>query len=212
MERYRGLEIRRTLEEICDPQRLALVVYDMQVGVANQIADAAAVTARVVSVLEAARRAEVRTFFVRHMTLPLEVSGAAQLRTAMAWQRTDNVDKVISAFPRDSAQFQLIEEVAPEPNEAVFDKISMSAFVGTPLDIALRDCAIDAFVIVGIALEVGIEPTVRHGIDLGYMPVIVVDACGYGDQDAAQRSLATLAFAGGSLQTDSATLCELLDR
>jgi len=40
----------------------------------------------------------------------------------------------------------------------------------------------------------------------------VADACGSGDQVAAARSLATLAFAGGSLQTDSATLVAALGR
>jgi nicotinamidase-related amidase len=44
----------------------------------------------------------------------------------------------------------------------------MSAFEGPPLDIALRDCGIDTFAVVGIAIEIGIEPTVRHGADLGY--------------------------------------------
>lgn len=62
----------------------------------------------------------------------------------------------------------------------------------------------------GIALEVGIEPTVRHAMDLGYIPVVVADACGYGDAVAAERSLASLAFAGGSLQTDSETIIGLL--
>jgi len=35
---------------------------------------------------------------------------------------------------------------------------------------------IDAFAIVGIAMEIGIEPTVRQGADLGYTPVVVKDA------------------------------------
>ena len=96
------------------------------------------------------------------------------------------------------------------PSEGVIDKITMSAFVGTPLDIAFRDCGINSFVIAGIALEVGIEPTVRHGMDLGYIPVIVPDACGCGNRAAAERSLATLAFAGGSLQSDRATVIQLL--
>src|SRR5439155_1259290 len=83
-----------------------------------------------------------------------------------------------------------IPELNPLPSEAIFDKITMSAFEGTPLDIALRDCGINAFVIVGIAMEIGIEPTVRHGADLGYIPVIVKDACGFGHGDAAARSFA----------------------
>jgi biuret amidohydrolase len=31
-----GLNIPQTLEDICDPTRLALVVYDMQVGIVKQ--------------------------------------------------------------------------------------------------------------------------------------------------------------------------------
>ena len=51
MERAYGLEIPQTLEEVCDPRRLALVVYDMQAGVLNQIERAAEVTERIVEVL-----------------------------------------------------------------------------------------------------------------------------------------------------------------
>jgi nicotinamidase-related amidase len=51
---------------------------------------------------------------------------------------------------------------------------------------------------------------VRHALDLGYFPVIVTDACGAGNSDAAARSLATPAFAGGSLQTNTSTMGELL--
>src|SRR6266566_7899085 len=59
-------------------------------------------------------------------------------------------------FLRDSPGFHLIPELNPLPSEAIFDKITMSAFEGTPLNIALRDCGIDAFAIVGIAMEIGI--------------------------------------------------------
>jgi nicotinamidase-related amidase len=191
---------------------MALLIYDMQVGVLGQIDDAAGVTERVQAVLQAARSAGIRTFFTRHMTLPLEVTGSSGLRTAMTWQRTDKITELVSTFPRDSPQFQLIPEITPLASEAVLDKIAMSAFVGTPLDFVLRDCGIEAFAIVGVALEVGIEPTVRHALDLGYLPVVVVDACGYGNHDAAQRALTQLAFFGGTLCTDSATLCTYLKR
>jgi nicotinamidase-related amidase len=97
--------------------------------------------------------------------------------------------------------------MTPLPSEAIFDKITMSAFEGTPLDIALRDCRITAFAIVGVAIEIGIEPTVRHGADLGYIPVVVKDACGYGHRDAAERSFASLEFAGDALFTDVETIC-----
>jgi nicotinamidase-related amidase len=204
-----GLEIPRTLEEICDPRRIALLVYDMQVGVLRQIKNGPTITAAVQRVVDAARAAGVRVIFTRHMSLPKELMGIFQLRMAMAWQRTDTVEEVQPWFLRDSPGFQLITELSPRSTEAVLDKITMSAFEGTPLDIVLRDCGINAFAIVGVAMEVGIEPTVRHAADLGYIPVIVRDACGAGHEEAAQRSVASLEYAGDAVFTDVDTISAL---
>lgn len=52
----------------------------------------------------------------------------------------------------------------------------------------------------------------RHATDLGYIPVVVADACGFGDVDAAQRALAGLAYAGDALQADSAQVVEAFRR
>jgi len=207
MQQAFGLNIPQTLEDICDPTRLALVVYDMQVGIVKQIENGRQITDKVVQVLEAARKVGIRVFFTRHMSLPKELMGVSQFRTAMAWQRVKSPEEVKPWFLRDAPGFHLIPELNPLPSEGIFDKISMSAFEGTPLDMALRDCRVDAFVIVGIAMEIGIEPTARHGADLGYIPVVVKDACGYGHRDAAERSFASLEFAGDALFTDVETIC-----
>ena len=212
MERAFGLNIPQTLDDVCDPTRLALVVYDMQVGIVKQIENGGQITDRVLQVLDAARAARIRVIFTRHMSLPRELMGVSQFRMAMAWQRVKSADEVKPWFLRDSPGFHLIPELNPRPSEAVFDKITMSAFEGTPLDIALRDCGIDAFAIVGIAMEIGIEPTARHGADLGYIPVVVRDACGFGHRDAAARSIASLEFAGDSLLTDVETICAQFQR
>ncbi|MGC2195792.1 MAG: cysteine hydrolase, partial [Terriglobales bacterium] len=170
MQRAFGLNIRQTLEDVCDPASLALLVYDMQVGIVKQIENGRQITDRVVQVLEAARGAGIRVIFTRHMSLPKELMGAFQLRTAMAWQRAKSPEEVKPWFLRDTPGFQLVPELQPQANEAIFDKIAMSAFEGTPLNFALRDCGISAFAIAGIAMEIGIEPTARHGADLGYIP------------------------------------------
>jgi biuret amidohydrolase len=207
-----GLNIPQTLEDICDSTRLALVVYDMQVGIVKQIENGQQITDKVVQVLAAARKAGIRVFFTRHMSLPRELMGVSQFRMAMAWQRVKSPEEVKPWFLRDAPGFHLIPEVNPLPSEAIFDKIAMSAFEGTPLDIALRDCGIDAIAIVGIAMEIGIEPTVRHGADLGYIPVVVKDACGFGHREAAERSIASLEFAGDALLRNADTFCGHLGR
>jgi nicotinamidase-related amidase len=146
------------------------------------------------------------------MTLPTELMGISQLRMAMAWQRQERVEDVVSPFLRDSPGFQIVPELAPLASEAIFDKLAMSAFEGTPLEFALRDAHVTTFAIVGIATEIGIEPTVRHGADLGLIPVVVTDACGAGNHDAAKRSLEALAFAGDALLTDISSITGLLAR
>jgi biuret amidohydrolase len=212
LERAYGLAVPQTLEEACDPQRLALIVYDMQVGILRQIKDSGTLKTAVAKVLQAAREAGVRTFFMPHLSLPKELMGVFQFRMAMAWQRVSTMTAVEPWFLRDSPGFQLTPELTPEPTEAIFDKITMSAFEGTPLDIALRDCGVTAFLIVGGAVEIGIEPTVRHGADLGYIPIVVTDACAAGDRKAGERALASLRYLGDAIFTDVAQICDVLRR
>src|ERR1700751_1653443 len=148
MKRAYGLSVPQTLEEVCDPQRVALLVYDMQAGILSQIKNAEQITREVLNVLTAARDAGVRVLFSRHLPLPKELMGLFQFRMAMAWQRTDSPEQVKPWFLRDDPSFQIIPELAPRPTEGVFDKLTMSAFEGTWLDFALRDCCTNAFIIV----------------------------------------------------------------
>ena len=212
MKKAFGLEIPQSLEEACDPRRVALIVYDMQVGILHHVERSADLIAQVVRVLQAARQAGVRVFFTRHMSLPKELMGVFQLRMALAWQRVSTVEAVTPWFLRDTPGFQLAPELVPLPSEAVLDKITFSAFEGTPLDIALRDCGINTFILVGVATEIGIEPTVRHGCDLGYIPILVTDACGAGNQEAGDRALASLRFMGDAFFTTVEEICGVLVR
>ncbi|MEU2872106.1 cysteine hydrolase [Streptomyces olivoreticuli] len=212
MDERSGLAVPRSLEEACDPPRLALLVYDMQVGILEQIGERDRVVSRVTEVVGAARAAGVRTYFLRHVTLPVELMGVSQLRMWRGWQRAERATDVVSPFPPHAAHTQLLPELRPTDREAVVDKITMSAFEGTWLDIALRDCGITTVAVVGVAMEIGIEPTVRHATDLGYIPVVITDACGAGDEEAAERSLAALRFAGDAVLATAEEFRSVLSR
>jgi hypothetical protein len=62
MKRAFRLDIPVTLEEVCHPYRTALLVYDMQVGIASAV--------------KGARRGGYRIFFSRHLSLPNQAAGA----------------------------------------------------------------------------------------------------------------------------------------
>ena len=205
MQSIHGLDIPISLADLATPEKMALLVYDMQVGICRQV-ESERVKAAAGAVLAAAREAGFRVAYTRHLSLPKAWMGVTQYRTAMAWQRKADPAEVSPWFLRDSPGFAIVPEVEPAADEAVFDKLVMSAFEGTPLHFAMTDAGIRALAIVGIAMEVGIEPTARHAADLGIVPVIVEDAVGWGNKEAAERSIAGLRYAGDSIFTTVAEL------
>jgi biuret amidohydrolase len=212
MKRAYGLEIPETVDEAVDLHRTALLIYDMQVGILRQLHNGPGIVGKVSQVLAVARAVGLRTYFLRHTSLPKNLMGVFQLRQALAWQRKSSVEELHPWFLHGSEAQAIVPELTPLHTEAVFDKIGMSAFEGTPLDVALRDCGIRSFLVVGVAIEIGIEPTIRQGADLGYIPIVVEDACGAGDEEAGRRALASVRYMGDALFTDVDEVTTLLRR
>ena len=55
MKHTHGLAIPTTLQDACHPQRMALLVYDMQVGICSQVKTANQVVTRISGLLAVAR-------------------------------------------------------------------------------------------------------------------------------------------------------------
>jgi biuret amidohydrolase len=208
MQRAFGMDVPESVTEMCQPPRAAVLVYDAQTGILTHVRDRAVVLAQIRSVVVAARGAGVPVVYVRHVSVPPSHMGVGALRTAMAWQRVERADDVRSSFPPDASHVQLVDELKPAADEPVFDKLGMSAFVGTPLEVVLRDRGVITLVLVGAVLEIGIEPTARHAADLGFLPVVVEDACGVVDSEAAERSLASLDYSLMSYRASTAQVVE----
>ena len=120
-----GISIPETLAEAVRPDTTALIVYDMQAGILRQLPHGADVLARVLKVLELARAAGVRVFFMRHMSLPRKLAGTFQLRQMMLWQGKASPDEVSPWFLRNSPAFALAPELAVRDDEAILDKIEV---------------------------------------------------------------------------------------
>jgi nicotinamidase-related amidase len=208
MQHAFGMTVPESVAEMCQPVRAAVLVYDAQVGILAHVRDRDVVLANIRGVIDAARGAGVPVVYVRHVSVPPSHMGVGALRTAMAWQRVERADRVQSSFPPDASHSQLVADLKPAAGEPVFEKLGMSAFVGTPLEVMLRDRGVTTLILVGAVLEIGIEPTARHAADLGLLPVVVEDACGVVEPEAAQRSLASLDY---SLMSYRATTAEVVE-
>ena len=73
--------------------------------------------------------------------------------------------------------FEIVEALAPLPDEIVLDKTSVSAFNSTSIDQVLRNMRRDRLWVTGVVTEGCVELTARDAADRGYHVTLVTDAC-----------------------------------
>lgn len=88
---------------------------------------------------------------------------------------------------------EVIEELAPQPEDYVVPKHRWSAFAGTALDILLRAVGADTILLTGGATDIGILSTACAARDLGYHLVVLRDAC-HSPRDDGQEFCITRLF------------------
>ncbi len=196
MKEAYGLSIPETWQDFLTPKRTAIIIYDMQAGIVSQIEGGVGIVQGCKSLVHAAAAVGFRIFYTRHLFLPSAAAGIGQLRRSMVWQHKADPMDTKPFLTRTSPGFEIVSELTPLDSGVIIDKITMSAFEGTFLAIAMRDLHLDAFLIAGIALEVGIEPTIRHGLDLNFIPILISDLVGSKSQEERSRSLTTLRATG----------------
>ena len=79
---------------------------------------------------------------------------------------------------------EVIEEIAPQPQDTIIPKYRWSTFHQTYFDLALRARGIDTIIISGGAVDVGVASTVYAARDLDYNVIIVRDACSNSHEDS----------------------------
>jgi nicotinamidase-related amidase len=167
-----------SIHEILEPRRAALLVWDMQIGIAPQAHNAATLPATVGSLLVAARRHDVRVIWSKHVWPAYEHMPLATLRSLMRHQRVSDPAALSPMYQAGSPDVEILPSLRPEAGEMVIEKATASFFVGTPLDMWLRVWERTTLVLTGVATESGIDLTARHADALGYFVVVAEDAVG----------------------------------
>lgn len=86
-------------------------------------------------------------------------------------------------FAGSTWEAQVIDELAPRPEDYLVLKYRWSAFFGTYLDLALRTRDVDTIVLVGGSTDIGVASTAYAARDLDYNLVIPSDACTSNEAD-----------------------------
>ncbi|KAB2341790.1 isochorismatase family protein [Actinomadura rudentiformis] len=168
------------LADLADPRHTALLVMEMQRGVAGDLAkfpdlvkacDERGVVANAVRAVAAARAAGVRV-----------VQCTAAFRADRAGSHTDNTPfiKGLLKDPGHMLEGTGAIEVLPElydPGDLESRRYhGFSPFTGTSLDQTLRSLGARTVVAIGLSLNLGIPGLCLEAVNLGYRVVVLTDA------------------------------------
>jgi nicotinamidase-related amidase len=178
--------------DFLDPRRAALVMWDMQNGLAGRAPRVEAIRDNALKLLDAADRHELPVIWSRHILPPLHLTTGPFLLFLMKKQKVDHPDKLVPTMQSGMEDTDFVTGLKPQPHHIVLEKSQPSLFVDTPLDLRLKTLGVDTLIICGVATDIGIEFTCRHAAALGYFTVVVEDASGAYTDEAHKRSLAFL--------------------
>jgi nicotinamidase-related amidase len=153
-----------------EPRRTAIVVIDLQKGIAGMPGGApypkSTVIANAARLLTAARAAGAQPVLV-HVGGTLD--GADRIHTPV-----DQPMRSFGQLPPDWSEF--IPELNQQPSDLVVLKRQWGAFYGTDLDLQLRRRNLSTIILCGIATEFGVESTARDAYERGYALIFAEDA------------------------------------
>ncbi len=156
--------------EIIDKSQTALVVIDLQKGIAGmpgQPYEAKDVVANAAMLADAFRKNSMTVFLVRVAT---SADGKDRLNPIVDGENPWGNRQL----PPDWAE--IVPEMGPKDGDIVITKKQWGAFYGTELDLQLRRRKITTIVLCGIATNIGVESTARFAFEYGYEQIFVEDA------------------------------------
>ena len=163
----------------------ALVIWDMQYGIASRAFNFGEIVQKVKSLRDSFHGLGLPVIYSQHTALPYEYLSAANI----AFFKRRGLDPKAGIMKEGSREWQIVEGLLPAAEDLVLRKHTASFFVGTMLDQMLRNRGVETIVLAGVSTEAGIEGTARHASYLGYRPIVVEDAVGSFDREAHEKAL-----------------------
>lgn len=195
----------------------ALLVIDMQRGfidadAGSYVIDAEPLVQRVARAVDSARAARMPVLFSREVHRPSGIDGGRLL-----W---DGRGGWVSSAPRygtgaqapqaacveGTPEAELLEALAPEPGEPVFEKRRFSCFLGTELDLLLRRLDVATLFVAGVCTDVCVLWTVGDAFQRDYHVRVLEDCVAGTSLEAHERALSLmrdLTTAGTPVRSDA---------
>ena len=170
--------------------KAALIVIDLQKGIAGSLENSGEVVRRSAELARAFRAKGLSVVLVN-------VAGRAPGRTEAG------IPKGMTFTPDWT---ELVPELEQQPGDLRVTKHSLGAFLGTNLNALLQERGVTQVFFTGISTGVGVESSARSAYDLGYNVVFVVDAMADRDPEVHRHSVAKVFPRLGETETTEGVL------
>lgn len=180
-KRRNKMENIQEITEIINPKKSALVIWDVQKMLVNNIFNREEFLTNTKFLIAAAREKGVPIFFTKITPLPEQFESPAKKFFMKNRPRG-------FAFTPDGLDLA----ITPKEEDVVLNKNTASIFVGTNFELVMRNAGLSTVIFSGISTEIGVESSARDALNRGFFPVIVTDAVSSSNQDAHTRSLQNL--------------------
>ena len=196
MKEVQGKQVFETLEEVIDPKHTALLIIDMQNGLASlegyaarqgdvSVSHQRSILPKLQSVLESARSSGVRVVHVQVVfdenmasTSPASIYDGARMRNfGDYWghPRIKGKEENRGILIDGTWESEIIPELEPLANEFIVKKHRNSAFVNTIMNQVLRSNAIESLVVTGTTSAGCVLATVLDASWYDYYTVVASD-------------------------------------
>ena len=184
-----GSEMVR-VEDVLRPGLSALVLWDLQNGLAGQSPELPRLSPAWTKLRDVALERGVLVVRSRHAAPRPDLMDEVE-----RWRisrRTHGENRPEHYMQPGGADTGFIPGFEPGPDEIVIEKMTPSLFHNTSADARLRARGVRAVVLAGVATDIGIDFTARHAMALGYFPVVAEDAVGGFTESAHEHAMAIL--------------------
>ena len=183
------LMIFESLKEIVNPEHTALVLWDCQNGLVNNIFNRDEYLTNLKAVLAGARRQKIPVVYTRITPLPAGYESAWTIYQGMKRFNVDDPAKIPVFMQPGSPDAEINATVAPAPGEVVLNKHTPNIFFGTNFEQLMCFRGIRTILFTGIATEYGIEHSARDAAIRGFYTIVVSDCVSSSDKMAHEMAL-----------------------
>jgi nicotinamidase-related amidase len=215
--RVHGISVPTDVSEIVDPDRVVLLIIDMQndycmktrdhavLGLAEQYAQT---IPRIRNLLDACRARDIPVIHARMVSQPGRTDSPSWLRLRLRARTYTGSDRnsLPDAVVEGSWGADFVEDLQPSAGEAIVSKTRSSAFFGTPLDSLIRHTGRETVLFAGCTTEGCVESSVRDAGFRDYFPVVLTDCVASASPPLHEASLLVMGSYRAELLTSTGLL------